>query len=96
MKKIIVSCTLAIALMLALGASAWAAGAQSAHYKVTVDAVACGGGSSGSAHYRNLDSSIGQDSPAGLASSSARRENSGVIQYWPFAKNAADSWTLYY
>lgn len=88
-------CIIALATLLAGGSRAFATGSQSAHYVVTIDAVASGGGQSASSHYVLLDSSIGQDSPALSASSGTKKENSGVIQYWPFFKNAARDWTCY-
>ncbi|MCE5228323.1 hypothetical protein LLG95_01835 [bacterium] len=87
-------CIIALAALLAGGSRALA-GSQSAHYVVSIDAVASGGGSSASSHYMLLDSSAGQDSPALGASSGTKKENSGVIQYWPFFKNAARDWTCY-
>lgn len=86
---------LGCALLCAGGLGVYAAGSQSAHYRISMDAVASGGGASGSAHYINADSSIGQDSPAGVSSSATKIDNAGVVQTWPIFKNSVVNWTCY-
>ncbi|MCE5228321.1 hypothetical protein LLG95_01825 [bacterium] len=84
-----------ISLMLGFGLSGWASGVASSTFRIVLDAVGCGGGSSSSAHYLQMDSAVGQDSPAGLAASASYSDNSGAVQAWPVIRNAVDEWSRY-
>ncbi len=84
------------ALLGASGLAVYAAGSQSVLYRISMDAVSGGGGASSSTHYVNVDSSIGQDSPAGPSAGSTRFDNAGVVQHWPVIGNAVADWTCYY
>ena len=55
---------------------------SSATYEITLDSTAIQGGKGESTSYRETDSSVGQESPCGLSTSSRYRMVGGVVQPW--------------
>jgi hypothetical protein len=62
---------------------------------ISIDTFSNGGGPAASFSYRQLDSAVGQESVCGLATGTAIRDQSGVIQPWGNDRNAANAWNHY-
>jgi len=83
----------ALALALASGA-AFAAMRSSAHYAMSLDAIAASGGPSSSGSYRQPDSAFGEEA-AGPGSGASYRGRAGAVMPWGAGTSAARHWPRY-